>query len=71
MHEIGFLHLDIKPDNILLMSANRTKPDSSSMILIDFGLSGRFLDQFGQHVENVSAPFVGNVLFASKNTYMQ
>lgn len=29
LHMIGYLHMDLKPDNILLGSANRTRIDSS------------------------------------------
>lgn len=44
LHEVGCLHLDLKPDNILLMTSNRTKPESSTLLLIDYGLCRRYKD---------------------------
>lgn len=51
LHEIGYLHMDLKPDNILLGSANRTRLDSSTIVLIDYGISKRYKDDFGDHVQ--------------------
>ena len=68
LHFYGYLHLDLKPDNILLSSGDRSDPKASTLVLIDFGLSKRYLDEKGEHIEDNPAPFVGNVLFASKNT---
>lgn len=72
LHKLGYLHLDIKPDNILLGSSNRTRLESSTIFLIDYGISKKYLDEYGDHIpENTIVPFSGNVLFASKNAFMQ
>lgn len=39
MHSMGLLHLDLKPDNILLGSNAFKSPESSQLVLADFGLS--------------------------------
>ncbi len=71
LHTLGFVHMDLKPDNILLGSANRTRLDSSQVILIDFGISKRYLNDFGDHIkDSKSVPFSGNLLFASKNSFL-
>jgi serine/threonine protein kinase len=44
--------MDLKPDNILLGSANRTRLDSSNIVLIDYGISKRYLDDFGDHIKD-------------------
>ena len=63
--------MDIKPDNILLGSGNRTRLDSSQILLIDYGISKRYLNEMNDHIEeNDSVPFSGNLLFASKNSFM-
>ena len=43
MHEAGYVHCDIKPDNVMV-----TFEDKAT--LIDFGLAHRFQDQKGKHV---------------------
>lgn len=51
LHGIGYLHMDLKPDNILLGSANRTRFDSSNIVLIDYGISKQFKDSDGKHID--------------------
>lgn len=38
-HEMGFLHLDIKPDNVLIGKRNEGK-----ICLIDYGISEKYTD---------------------------
>lgn len=41
MHEAGFVHCDIKPDNILISA----EPHLDDLIyLVDFGLAHQYLD---------------------------
>lgn len=71
MHQLGYLHLDLKPENILITTSNMTRLESSALVLIDYGVSQRYLDHKGHHVKETEyMPFVGNVLFASKNAFM-
>ena len=48
LHELNYLHNDVKPDNILI---GHTDPEQ--IYLIDFGISTRYLDTHGTHVEKV------------------
>lgn len=67
LHEAGFLHMDIKPDNILLGSDNLRSLDSSLIYLVDFGITKRYIDKDGKHMPwRNGVAFSGNVLFASK-----
>jgi casein kinase 1 len=46
MHSKNFIHRDIKPENLCI---GRNK-DQSTIYLIDFGLSKRFIDKNGEHI---------------------
>ena len=46
MHSLGYLHSDIKPDNILIGPTNKL----GIIHLIDFGFSIKFHDGF-DHIE--------------------
>ena len=46
MHDLGYVHNDIKLDNILI-----GYKDPSLLYLIDFGLTCKYLDEDGQHVQ--------------------
>jgi serine/threonine protein kinase len=64
VHESGYIHRDLKPDNILL----GRKSSHMDLYLIDFGLSRKYLDNNCIHCpysENVN--FKGNIVFSSKN----
>lgn len=71
MHIAGYVHLDIKPDNILIAREDRRDPLSGQVCLIDFGIAKRWRKENGDHVEKVRLDkFCGNVLFASCNAYL-
>ena len=63
LHSIGFIHSDIKFENILI-----GKEDPDRIYLIDFGLS-RSYENKGLHIncEELNV-FSGNLLFASFNS---
>ena len=64
MHDLGYVHNDIKLDNILI-----GYKDPSLLYLIDFGLTCKSLDEDGQHVQKeFLKKFSGNFLFASLNS---
>ena len=64
MHDLGFVHNDIKLDNILVGFK-----DPALLYLIDFGLTCRYLNEDGSHIEKeFLKKFSGNFLFASLNS---
>lgn len=58
LHELGFLHMDLKPDNIVLGTHNMNSEDSSLIYLIDFGISKTYQDSYAQHI-----PLIQNIIF--------
>ena len=64
LHEMGYVHNDLKLDNILI-----GYKDPSLIYLIDFGLTCRYLNENQTHVEKIyTQKFSGNFLFASLNS---
>lgn len=63
LHELGYVHCDIKPDNIMTGSDNSL----DSLYLIDFGKTRKYLDSDGKHLPNKPTDFNYNEWFASIN----
>jgi casein kinase I homolog HRR25 len=55
LHDCGFIHCDIKPDNILLAGDNMKALKSSEIVLIDFGLARNYLGLGEEHIEMKSS----------------
>ena len=64
LHSLNYVHNDLKFENVVIGFNNPEK-----MYLIDFGLSVKFVDDNGKHVEKqYLQKFSGNFLFASLNS---
>ena len=63
LHQEGYIHWDIKPENILL---GRMK-DYKSVYLIDFSLSEKYVDEDGEPLEEPAhSVFKGSISFWSR-----
>ena len=70
LHTLGWLHLDIKPDNIMIGTDDMTNRESSTLYLIDFGVAQTFLDDSYCHIEEKDVDmFVGSTMFASVRAF--
>ena len=63
---MGYVHLDIKPDNIVIGKDS----DKNKLFLIDYGISERFLTKEGKHRSQRNMDYVyGNLIYMSKNAF--
>jgi serine/threonine protein kinase len=66
IHLKGVLHRDIKPENFLLKTNSQ---NISELYLIDFGLSGSFLDEGNKHIQmKTNERLIGTPRYMSVNT---
>ena len=63
LHSTGYLHLDIKLDNIMICEDNKVH-------LIDYGLSQKYKLTDGSHRPDTMDRNFGNKAFASKNAFI-
>lgn len=64
IHKKGYLHLDIKRDNIMVGKNNKVH-------LIDYGLAERFELEDGTHRPNLGQMHGGNIHYASPNNFRE
>lgn len=71
IHQMGIVHLDVKPDNILtLISNNKDQGLGNSLLtLIDYGLSKTFEERNGLHKKQKSGDFRGSNRYMSLNIH--
>ena len=64
LHQNGFLHNDIKPENIIF-----DDKENGDVCLIDFGLATKYMDKKGVHKEQkYKGTFSGSLNFTSINS---
>lgn len=67
VHDMGFIHRDIKPDNFLIGFKN----EPYLIYMVDFGLSKRYRDAQGHHIPfKNDCKFKGTVRYSSVHTHM-
>lgn len=44
LHDKGYIHCDLKPDNVMIGDYRQNLTEMNQIYLIDFGISMRYLD---------------------------
>ena len=70
MHKKGYIHCDLKPENIMIGNFDLDPRSKNEIYLIDFGIAQRYVDECGRHIRfRKNVGFKGNVVFSSKNAF--
>lgn len=68
VHKAGYVHADIKPENILIGQEPGSTDRTMRARLIDFGVSQSYKNEDGTHIEHKEInKFMGNPEFATIN----
>jgi serine/threonine protein kinase len=63
LHSLGFVHGDLKPQNILL---SKDLGNDQNIYLIDFGISQSYLNDDGSHIDlDQNSGFKGTIAFSA------
>ena len=66
IHETGYIHRDIKPDNFILGKENKEK-----LYCIDFGLAKKYIKKNNKHIEQTHiGKFCGTARYASRTAHL-
>jgi len=70
LHKKGYIHCDLKPENIMIGDFEKNPEFKKDIYLIDFGISQKYIDDQGRHIKfKKNVPFKGNLVFSSKNAF--
>ena len=58
LHDQGFIHCDLKLDNVVIGNSKNGLEELKKLYLIDFGISKRFQNKDGEHYnKRINVPF--------------
>eukprot|EP00914_Ancora_sagittata_P033886 GHVO01068476.1.p1 GENE.GHVO01068476.1~~GHVO01068476.1.p1 ORF type:complete len:422 (-),score=42.81 GHVO01068476.1:116-1381(-) len=70
-HSKNLIHRDVKPDNLLVPYKSESSNTSTTIYMIDYGLSKRYRDSYGRHIPyREGKSLTGTARYASINTHL-
>jgi len=52
VHEAGYVYNDIKLENIMVQKSKNESESDPKIILVDYGMGMKYVDEDGNHLEN-------------------
>ena len=66
VHEAGYVYNDIKLENVMIQKCKDDSESDPKIVLVDYGLAMKYIDDEGNHLPNREMEkFGGNLVFAS------